>query len=596
MNFNDKLNANQTEDALSWKGTLGEYLELVVKNPHLADNAHKRIYTMIKESGVIEGTEKSLPEYKFFSKEIFGLENVFKKLMDDYFKPAANGTDVKKRLLMLMGPVSGGKSSIVTLLKKGLEEYSKTPKGAVYGIVGCPMNSDPLLLLSEEMRKEFKQEYGIDVQGEVNPYTKQMIEEKYEQLSDVEVERIFLSEKNRVGIGTFSPSDPKSQDISELIGSIDFSTVTKYGSESDPRAYRFDGELNISNRGLMEFQEMLKCDEKFLWSLLSLTQEQNFKVGRFALIDADELIIAHTNEAEYEDFIANPKNEALISRMMVVKVPYNMNATEETKIYEKSLLEANKMSCLFMDDALEAIADFSVMTRIDEEEAANVYAIFKRYQDDPFYKRPKKRDGMDGLDPRFVINRLSSAALRLEGVVDAFDLLDELKKGFEDITYIEEAEEERYNEMIEQVRKKYQRAIEEKVREMVSKTGAEGAKTMLQKYMEELEKQIDGKAFEEAFLKKIETYAGISEPEAQDFRDEIIQKKMLTERKGETFSPENHESLVKAIKKFNEHQEKETIVVDEKAAKAIIDKLVKDGMNRDVAKKILDRYADSQVA
>ena len=128
------------------------------------------------------------------------------------------------------------------------------------------------------------------------------------------MERVFLSEEKRIGIGTFSPSDPKSQDIADLTGSIDFSTITEYGSESDPRAYRFDGELNKANRGVMEFQELLKCDEKFLWNLLSLTQEGNFKAGRFALdLSADEVIIAHTNEAEYRSFISNKKNEALQS-------------------------------------------------------------------------------------------------------------------------------------------------------------------------------------------------------------------------------------------------------------------------------------------
>ncbi|MGQ7031252.1 hypothetical protein ACUN9W_05490, partial [Escherichia coli] len=122
------------------------------------------------------------------------------------------------------------------------------------------------------------------------------------RIEDVVVERIFFSEDRRTGIGTFSPSDPKSQDIADLTGSLDFSTIAEYGSESDPRAYRFDGELNKANRGMMEFQEMLKCDEKFLWHLLSLTQEGNFKAGRFALISADELIVAHTNETEYRSF------------------------------------------------------------------------------------------------------------------------------------------------------------------------------------------------------------------------------------------------------------------------------------------------------
>src|SRR5690625_3401416 len=162
------------------------------------------------------------------------------------------------------------------------------------------------------------------------------VEKKYEgRIEAVRIERIFLSEDERIGVGTFSPSDPKSQDIADLTGSIDFSTIAEYGSESDPRAYRFDGELNKANRGLMEFQEMLKSDEKFLWHLLSLTQEGNFKAGRFALISADMLIVAHTNETEYRHFISNKKNENLHSRIIVMPIPYNLKVSEEKRIYEK---------------------------------------------------------------------------------------------------------------------------------------------------------------------------------------------------------------------------------------------------------------------
>ncbi len=159
----------------------------------------------------------------------------------------------------------------------------------------------------------FYREYGIRIEGELSPLNMMRLEKEYGgRIEDVLVERIFFSENRRVGIGTFSPSDPKSQDIADLTGSIDFSTIAEYGSESDPRAYRFDGELNKANRGIMEFQEMLKCDEKFLWHLLSLTQEGNFKAGRFALISADELIIAHTNETEYRSFIANKRTRRSI--------------------------------------------------------------------------------------------------------------------------------------------------------------------------------------------------------------------------------------------------------------------------------------------
>lgn len=287
--------------------------------------------------------------------------------MEEYFHPAAKRLDVRKRILLLMGPVSGGKSTIVTMLKRGLEEFSRTDEGAVYAIKGCPMHEDPLHLIPHHLREDFYNEYGVRIEGSLSPLNTMRLEKEYAgRIEDVMVERIFFSEDKRTGIGTFSPSDPKSQDIADLTGSIDFSTIAEYGSESDPRAYRFDGELNKANRGMMEFQEMLKCDEKFLWHLLSLTQEGNFKAGRFALISADELIVAHTNEAEYRSFIANEKNEALHSRIIVMPIPYNLKVSQEERIYNKMIKESDMAHVHIAPHALRVAAIFTILTRLKE--------------------------------------------------------------------------------------------------------------------------------------------------------------------------------------------------------------------------------------
>lgn len=292
MDFVKRLQEHrQMEREQVWTGTFKDYLQVVKECPWVCQLAHSRIYHMIKDAGV-EEKEDGTKRYKFFETELFGLEKTLEKLVEEYFHPAARRLDVRKRILLLMGPVSGGKSTLVHMLKKGLERYSRTDKGALYAIKGCPMHEEPLHLIPKELREEFQKEYDIYIEGELCPSCRLMVQTEYQgNIEDVEVERIFLSEENRIGIGTFTPSDPKSQDIADLTGSIDFSTIAEYGSESDPRAYRFDGELNIANRGIMEFQEMLKCDEKFLWNLLSLSQEGNFKAGRFALIYADEMIV-----------------------------------------------------------------------------------------------------------------------------------------------------------------------------------------------------------------------------------------------------------------------------------------------------------------
>ncbi|MGG1663213.1 protein prkA, partial [Brevibacillus sp. NRS-1366] len=291
MSILDKLTTYRAEKKqLQWEGTFLDYLHLVKQRPMIAQHAHARIFNMIQSAG----SEKlgDMSSYPFFDKELFGLEEAVQKLVEEYFQPAAKRLDVRKRLLLLMGPVSGGKSTIVTMLKKGLEAYSRTDEGAVYAIKGCPMHEEPLHLIPESLREEFVAEYRVHVEGTLCPVCRFRLEQEFDgDIERVPVVRVLLSEQNRIGIGTFAPSDPKSQDIADLTGSMDFSTIGEYGSESDPRAYRFDGELNKANRGLMEFQEMLKCDEKFLWNLLSLTQEGNFKAGRFALISADERVI-----------------------------------------------------------------------------------------------------------------------------------------------------------------------------------------------------------------------------------------------------------------------------------------------------------------
>jgi len=271
--FQARLRAwREREAELKWTGTFWEYFDRVREDPRIARLSHARVYDMIAEAGVEEGPEGI--RYLFFAEDLFGLERTLAQLVD-YFHSAARRLEVRKRILLLMGPVGGGKSTLVTLLKRGLESYSRRPEGAVYAIAGCPMHEEPLHLIPPPLRADLEREYGLYVEGDLCPVCQHRLETEWNgNIDQAPVERLTLDEKHRVGIGTFAPSDPKSQDIAELTGSIDLATVGEYGSESDPRAYRFDGELNIANRGLMEFIELLKSDEKFLYGLLTLSQEQ----------------------------------------------------------------------------------------------------------------------------------------------------------------------------------------------------------------------------------------------------------------------------------------------------------------------------------
>src|SRR5581483_7957429 len=264
------------------------------------------------------------------------------------------------------------------MLKRGLERYTRTDEGAVYAIKGCPMHEEPPHLIPEALRPEIAREYGLYIEGDLCPVCRQMLQDEYGGVAEnVRVQRIAFSEKHRIGIGTFSPSDPKSQDITELTGSIDLARIGEYGVESDPRAYRFDGELNIANRGLMEFIEMLKADEKFLYGLLTLSQEQSIKTGRFSMIYADEVIVSHTNEAEYTAFISNRRSEALQDRIILIKVPYNLRVSDEVRIYEKLIKQSNLKDVHIAPHTLRVASIFAVLSRLEEPKKAGMSLMKK---------------------------------------------------------------------------------------------------------------------------------------------------------------------------------------------------------------------------
>ncbi|GIP05039.1 MULTISPECIES: PrkA family serine protein kinase [Paenibacillus] len=559
-------------DRLAWSGTFREYIEILKKDPSPAMTAHARVYDMIESYGFEEsGGQK---KYKFFEQEIFGLDRAVEKLVEEYFHSAARRLDVRKRILLLMGPVSGGKSTLVTMLKRGLEKHSRTDRGAVYAIAGCPMQEEPLHLIPMELRPEIEKELGVRIEGNLCPACQLRLKTEYGgDIEKVEVERILISEENRVGIGTFSPSDPKSQDIADLTGSIDFSTITEYGSESDPRAYRFDGELNKANRGLMEFQEMLKCDEKFLWNLLSLTQEGNFKAGRFALISADELIVAHTNESEYKAFIANKKNEALQSRMIVMPIPYNLRVSDEEKIYSKLIGQSDMKHIHIAPHALRSAAIFSVLTRLKETKKQGMDLIKKMRMYDGVevegYKEADLKEmqneyleeGMSGIDPRYVINRISSALIKQDlQCINALDMLRAIKDGLDQHASIAKEERERYLNFIAAARKEYDDLAKKEVQKAFVYSFEESAKTLFENYLDNIEafcnwtkirdpltdEEMDP---DERLMRSIEEQIGVSENAKKAFREEIMIRISAYSRKGKKFEYHNHERLREAIEK-----------------------------------------------
>lgn len=574
MSFLDRLNAYRAEEeGTRWEGTFAGYIDIVRANPHVAKTAHARIYDMIAAGG-IETDAEGHRHYPFFEQEMYGLSDTLERLVEEYFHAAARRLDVRKRLLLLMGPVSGGKSTIVTMLKRGLERYSRTPEGALYAVRDCPMHEEPLHLIPPELREEFEAEFGVRIEGNLCPSCRMQVDEIYGgQIEHVPVERILMSEDRRVGVGTFSPSDPKSQDIADLTGSIDFSTITEFGSESDPRAYRFDGELNKANRGLMEFQEMLKCDEKFLWHLLSLTQEGNFKAGRFALISADEMIIAHTNEAEYRGFVSNRKNEALQSRMIVMQVPYNLRVDDEVKIYGKLVQQSDLRHVHIAPHALRTAAIFSILTRLREPKKQGVDLLKKLYlyngqtvegMKDADLKELQAEfadEGMSGLDPRYIINRISTALIRRDTqCINALDVLRAIKDGLDQHASISREDKERLLNFVSLARREYDEMAKTEVQKAFVYSFEESAKTLLDNYLDNVEAYCNWQKLkdpltgeeidpDERLMRSIEEQIGISENAKRAFREEILIRISTYARRGKRFDYHSHERLREAIER-----------------------------------------------
>lgn len=565
------------ESQLHWEGTFAEYLETVAKLPQVARFAHARLHDMIAAAGIEE--RDGIRQYRFFANEIYGIDRAIERLVEDYFHPAARRLDVRKRILLLMGPVSGGKSTIVTMLKRGLEAYSRTEAGGLYGIKNCPMHEEALHLIPKELRADVEQELGVTIEGELCPSCRLMLKEQFGgRIEDVIVERLVVSEAERRGIGTFSPSDPKSQDIADLTGSIDFSTIAEYGSESDPRAYRFDGELNKANRGLMEFQEMLKLDEKFLWNLLSLSQEGNFKAGRFALISADELIIAHTNETEYRNFISNKKNEALQSRIIVIRIPYNLRVGDEVRIYEKLIKQSDIQNVHIAPHALYAAAVFSILSRLKESKKAGMDLVKKmKLYDGQEVEGFKQKDltelqaeasegaeGMSGVDPRYVINRISTALIRRgeneKSCINALDVLRCLKDGLDQHASISKEERDRLVSFVATARQEFDELAKKEVQKAFVYSFEEQAKSLLNNYLDNVESYCNGTKVkdpitgddlepDEKLMRAIEEQIGISENAKKAFREEILIRLSSYARRNLKFDYNSHERLKEAIEK-----------------------------------------------
>ena len=588
---------------LHWTGTFADYLDRVREDPRLTRNAFQRLYDMILTHGTEEYVEfkKRIVRYNLFDDPIedgkdaiYGIDVHLMKLVQ-VLKAAAMGYGPEKRVILLHGPVGSAKSTIVRLLKKGLEHYSRTPAGALYtfswrdpeaegGWLDDPVHDEPLKLVPDEFRPQIAADlssggFDVVIKGELSPVSRYMYTRKMEEhagdwskvIEDVRVRRIVLSEKDRVGIGTFQPKDEKNQDSTELTGDVNYRKIAIYGSDSDPRAFNFDGEFHVANRGLIEFVEVLKLDVAFLYDLLTASQEHKIKPKKFPQCDIDEVIIGHTNEPEYRKLQNNEFMEALRDRTIRIDVPYCTRLSNETKIYEKDFNNDRIVGKFIAPHAVEMAAMWGILTRLEDPKKASLSLMQKLklyngraipgFTEDNVkeLRKESKREGMDGISPRYIQDKLSNALVDdAHNTINPFMVLNQLDKGMKHHSLVADEEtRKRYRELLGEVKKEYENIVKTEVQKAIS-ADEDAIGRLCGNYVDNIKAYTQREKVKNSFtgeyedpderlMRSIEEKIEIPDARKDDFRREIMNYIGALSLDGKSFDYRSNERLHRAL-------------------------------------------------
>jgi serine protein kinase len=559
------------ETAIRGQGRMSfqEYVDLVQKSPEVARSAHRRVYDMIMSKGTetVKLYGEDVTVYKFFSSDLFGLERPIEDIVK-YFAAAAMGLDIRRRILLLVGPPASAKSTILTLLKRGYEEYTRSDAGAMYGLVGCPHYEEPLNAIPQRLRGDLP----VKVEGTLCPLCHMRLDEEFGgDFSRFEVERVIADEASRVAIGTFAPGEPIDQTAEDLVGSLDLSKISIYGSESDPRAFRFDGGANVASRGIFEVNEALKAKPELLHIFLTLAQERMVKAKRFPLFFLDEVLIMHTNEAEFSRFASDRKNEAIQNRIYVVKVPYNLRLSEEVRIYEKMVNESYLRTHI-APHTFEAASRWGLLTRIEPTSTYNAVAKLKIYNQEYFgdfthndiyvIREISGTDGMFGVSPRQIINAISQAsASTSEGCINAVDVLHGIRNTLDShIQSDPRLDDQTLSEAIKSATEEYLSEVTKEIQKAFIQSFESVAQTVLENYLDNAQHSVDKsklrdpitgeyKDADEELLRSLEEQIGVTSNQALDFRREVLMRVGDLLRRGGEFRWDSHPRLKEAIEK-----------------------------------------------
>ncbi|MEM0910303.1 MAG: PrkA family serine protein kinase [Pseudomonadota bacterium] len=563
--------------------TLQEFLNLCKTDPMVYANAAERLLHAIGEPEMIDTANDSrlsrifsnrvIARYPAFG-EFYGMEEAIEQIVA-YLKHAAQGLEEKKQILYLLGPVGGGKSSLSERLK---ELMQKVP---IYILKGSPVNDHPLCLFDvNEDAHILEKEYGIEkryVKTIMSPWARKRLHEFNGDVSQFKVVRVYPSVLDQCAIAKTEPGDENNQDISSLVGKVDIRKLESF-AQNDPDAYSYSGSLCKANQGIMEFVEMFKAPIKVLHPLLTATQEGNYNPTEgFSALPYDGLILAHSNESEWQSFRNNKNNEAFLDRVYIVKVPYCLRVSEEINIYRKLLENSELQNAPCAPDTLELLAQFSVLSRLKAPENSSIYSKMRVYNGeslkdtDPKAKSHQEYkdyagvdEGMDGLSTRFAFKILSRVFNfdHQEVAANPVHLFYVLEKQIEQEQFPAEIAERYLEHLKGHLTNRYVAFIGKEIQTAYLESYSEYGQNLFDRYVtyadfwiqdQEYRDPETGQLFDRAALnaelEKTEKPAGISNP--KDFRNEIVNfvLRAKANNSGENPSWTSYEKLRTVIEK-----------------------------------------------
>ncbi|WP_372426913.1 PrkA family serine protein kinase [Salinarimonas chemoclinalis] len=538
--------------------SLTDYLEGCKSDPMMYASAPERILAAIGEPQMVDTAKDSRLGRIFMNRtirvypafeEFYGMEETIERIVS-FFRHAAQGLEERKQILYLLGPVGGGKSSLAERLKALMEVHPIYVLKA--GGEMSPVFESPLGLFDpERMGEMIEDRYGIPrrrLTGLLSPWALKRLDELGGDISRFKVVKVNPSRLRQIGIAKTEPGDENNQDISSLVGKVDIRKLETL-SQNDPDAYSYSGGLNRANQGVLEFVEMFKAPIKMLHPLLTATQEGNYTgTENIGAIPYQGIILAHSNEAEWQTFRANKNNEAFIDRIYVIKVPYCLRVTEEQRIYDKLIRTSELAEAPCAPGTLDMLARFAVLSRLREHENSNLYSKMRVYDGESLKEvDPRARsiqeyrdaagvdEGMDGISTRFAFKVLAATFNHdtIEIAADPVHLMYVLEQTVRREQLPDETEK-RYVEFIKaELAPRYAEFIGNEIQKAYLESYHDYGQNLFDRYVDYADAWIEDQDFKDPDtgqllnrellnqeLTKIEKPAGIANP--KDFRNEVV--------------------------------------------------------------------------